>query len=93
MDNNSTTKGYKVNSAEIIEYAKQMIDDWNKEYKGAAPGEFDIDVFSKMTEIINNLMKAAVKLEALKIISKLPNSNDDTNHEIATAVSRMLMNY
>ena len=92
MDNNTIINSYKVNSVEIIEYAKQKIDNWSELYKGATPGIFDTAILSNMTETINNLMKTAVRLEALKILSKLPNSDDDTNREIATSISRILMN-
>ena len=89
MDNNSTININKVNSAEIIEYAKQKIDAWSDEYKGAAPGEFDFEIFKKMTETINNLINSAVKLEALEVLSKLPTCDDDANREIATAIGRI----
>ena len=87
---NYAQKSNKVNSAEMIEYAKQMISNWNEEYKGAAPGEFDIDVFNKMTETITNFMETAIKLEALEILSQLPNCDDEANREIATAIGRIV---
>jgi len=93
MNDNAIIKENKVNSAEIIEYAKQKIDALNEEYKGAAPGEFDTDVFNKMTEIINNLIKAAVKLEALDILAGLPNCDDDANKAIAHAINGMMNHY
>ncbi|MCL1858535.1 MAG: hypothetical protein FWF92_04815 [Oscillospiraceae bacterium] len=96
MDNDSITNittGNKINSAEIIEYAKQKIDSWNEEYKGAAPGEFDFEIFNKMTEIIKNLTETAIKLEALEILSNIKiNENDDTSvkMEIARAINGMM---
>ena len=93
MDNDSTVytaKGNKVNSAEIIEYAKQKIDGWNEKYQGAALGEFDSAILSKMTETINNLMKSVVQLEALEILSQLPRGDDETNQAVANAINGIM---
>ena len=74
MDN-YTSKGNRINSAEIIEYAKQTIDKIKDTYSGAAPGEYDIDIAKTMINSINILMNTAVKLEALAVLSQINTSD------------------
>ena len=77
-----------INSSEIIEYAKQTIDKIHNEYRGAAPGEFDIDIATKMIDSINILMSTAVKLEAINALDKLQAAgcDEDTANAIVNAL-------
>ena len=92
MDNNFAPKESKVKSAEIIEYAKQMISEWDKEYRGAESGKYDSVIIRKMIDGLETLMNTAIKAEALEILSKLPTSDDGANREIASAVNVLMSN-
>ena len=63
---------------EIVEFARDKINALYDEYKGAAPGEYEKQVIDAMVETTKELLKAAVKIEAL---DKLGNMEFDYSQD------------
>ena len=74
------------NTQEIVEFAKDRIEQLYDEYRGAAPGEYDPQVIGGVISITRHMLDSAVKFEALDVLRHVGIDNDDVIRDVFEAI-------
>lgn len=75
QDTNST-------AVQVIDFAKEQISKLTDGFKGASPGQYDIEVVERITDLMKELIEASVRIEALNTLAKMNIENDDVIRDI-----------